>query len=76
MSRKNGVANPWEYFTPEQLDIPRYDVLKIQRIVNAAPDAKIGIETIYNMCAYIYKNEVIRANGKRWYNCSWYEKRG
>ena len=73
--RNNGVAESWQYFTPSQLGLSDADVRKIQRAVGAFDDAKIGRETIYNMCAYIYRSAILKDNGKHWYDLKWHESR-
>lgn len=74
-NRNNSIAEPWQYFIPSQLGLSNMDVMAIQRVVGAHPDAKIGRETIYNMCAYIYRNAILKDKGKHWYDLRWYERR-
>ena len=73
--RNNGVAEPWQYFTPSQLGLSDMDVKAIQEVVGAFPDTKIGRETIYNMCAYIYRNAILKDKGMHWYDLKWHESR-
>lgn len=72
--KNNGVAESWQYFEPSQLRLCDTDVKAIQKAVGAFPDGKIGKETIYNMCAYIFKDAILKDKGIHWYDQKWYER--
>lgn len=65
-----GIAKSWQYFTPEQIGIPYWRVREIQNIVGTYEDAKIGRDTILQMCRYIERVEKIarqqRMGKQRW----------
>ena len=73
--KKNGIAEPWQYLTPSQLGLRNTDVHMVQRLVGAIPDEKIGRETIYNMIAYIYRNEIQEKPEKQWYDYTWRQRK-